>query len=75
MDFLTIILAVMGIIFYVFLFCLLWRLWKVLGQISDLCSFLLKYNVTFQQVMNALRRFCDLHSGAYITEDEGDPEE
>lgn len=43
----------------VFLLVILYRVYKVLGKIEQVCDFLLLHKEHFQQVMNAVRRFSE----------------
>lgn len=46
----------------IFLLVILYRVYRVLGKIEQVCDFLLLYKERFQQVMNAIQRFSEAHS-------------
>lgn len=61
-EFLGTIWGLLAWVLGVFLIVILYRVWRVLGKINQICDFMLLHKERFQQVMNAVRRFSETHS-------------
>lgn len=61
-EFLGTIWGLLAWVLGLFLLVILYRVYRVLGKIEQVCDALLSYKIKFQRVMNAIQRFSETHS-------------
>lgn len=61
-EFLGTIWGLLAWVLGVFSIVILYRVYRVLGKIEQVCDLMLLHKERFQRVMNAVRRFSETHS-------------